>query len=129
MRFSAHPSLPRLPSCPERGEDRFECIRRGQMHVFELKDAMKGMRPANCISPEDEDRDTLLACAVLPDPSLSRFPVDRAWLRAPLSYARVSSAFARARCHAAGVSSSRGSNPSTQGRVARYDSCGNTSNR
>ena len=41
MRFSAHPSLPRLPSCPERGEDRFECIRRGQMHVFELKDAMK----------------------------------------------------------------------------------------
>ena len=87
------------------------------------------MRPANCISPEDEDRDTLLACAVLPDPSLSRFPVDRAWLRAPLRYARVSSAFARARCHAAGVSSFRGINPSTQGRVARYDSCGNTSNR
>ena len=87
------------------------------------------MRPANCISPEDEDRDTLLACAVLPDPSLSRFPASRAWLRAPLSYARVSSAFARARCHAAGVSSSRGINPSTQGRVARYDSCGNTSNR
>ena len=87
------------------------------------------MRPANCISPEDEDRDTLLACAVLPDPSLSRFPVDRAWLRAPLSYARVSSAFARARCHAAGVSSSRGINPSTQGRVARYDNNGNTSNR
>ena len=87
------------------------------------------MRPANCISPEDEDRDTLLACAVLPDPSLSRFPASRAWLKAPLRYARVSSAFARARCHAPGVSSSRGINPSTQGRVARYDSCGNTSNR
>jgi hypothetical protein len=91
----------------------------------------KGMRPANCISPEDEDHDTLLECAVLPDPSSSRFPAGRAWLRAPLSYARLSSAFAsaRARCHAAGVSSSRGINPSTAGRVARYDSRGNTSNR
>ena len=90
---------------------------------------VNSMRPANCISPEDEDRDTLCACAVLPDPSLSRFPVGRAWLRAPLSYPRVSSAFALARCHPAGVSSSRGINPSTQGRVARYDNNGNTSNR
>jgi hypothetical protein len=87
------------------------------------------MRPANCISPENGDCDTLFACAVLPDPSSSRFPAGLALLGAPLSYARVSSAFARARCHAAGVSSSRGISPWTSGRIARYDSRGDTSNR
>ena len=69
------------------------------------------MGPANTLYPEGGGRDTLFGAAVLPSPCSSRFPAGRALLRAPLSYARVSSAFARARCQAAGASSSTGMSP------------------
>jgi hypothetical protein len=53
-----------------------------------LPPMVQGMRSANCLSPEDGDRDTLFACAVLHEPSSSRSPAGQALPRAPLSYAR-----------------------------------------
>ena len=79
----------------------------------------KGIRPANYTCPKAGSRGTLLACAVSPVPCSPRFPAGRPLPRAPSNYAGISSAFARACCHAAGVSASNGMSPCTSGRVAR----------
>ena len=79
---------------------------------------LQRMRPANCISPPREVRDTLLGC-VKSLPFHPRPPAGRP-LRATLCvYARVVPDFSLVRCHPAGVSASIRVTPSNPGRVAR----------